>query len=147
MHSSFEEEINKNGYLVYKNVGTSMKPLIKQNRDLIVVKKPTRPIKKYDIILYKRPNGNYVLHRVLKVKNNEFVLCGDNQNQKEHGITNDNVLGVLTSLERAGKIIKINKGKNKIYAHLVTDFYPIRFLFLRIRNYCSNIISRQKNSK
>ena len=144
MRSTFEEEINKNGVLVYKNVGVSMLPLIKQNRDVLIIEKPTRTIKKYDVVLYKRPNGEYVLHRVIKVKNGQFVMCGDNQNYKEYGITNDNVLWILTSIERSGKVIKINEGKNKIYAHLITDFYPVRFIILRIRNYCSNILSHVK---
>ena len=34
---TFEEEIRQNGYLVYTNVGASMMPLLRQNRDLMVI--------------------------------------------------------------------------------------------------------------
>jgi hypothetical protein len=35
--TTFEEEIEKNGRLVYTNVGDSMRPLIRQGRDLLII--------------------------------------------------------------------------------------------------------------
>ena len=64
--STFEEEIERTGKLVYTNVGDSMMPLIKQGRDLLIIEKPDGRLKRYDIPLYKRDSGQYVLQRVLK---------------------------------------------------------------------------------
>ena len=58
--STFQEELNKHGQIIYKNVGDSMKPLICEGRDLLVIKKAEGRLKKYDIPLYKRDNGQYV---------------------------------------------------------------------------------------
>ena len=75
---TFEEEIQNSGKLIYTTVGVSMRPLIKQGRDLLIVTKPQGRLKKYDIPLYKRKNGQYVLHRVVKVKDDGYVILGDN---------------------------------------------------------------------
>lgn len=67
--STFEEQIRKHGYLVYRNVGDSMLPILRQGKDLMVIsRKPEDRLKKYDVPLYKRDNGQYVLHRILKVR-------------------------------------------------------------------------------
>ena len=78
--SSFEEEIRRSGYLLYRNVGDSMLPLIRQGRDLVLIsRKPEGRLKKYDVPLYKRDSGQYVLHRILKVRKDDYIICGDNR--------------------------------------------------------------------
>ena len=47
--------------------GTSMLPLIVQNRDSVVLKRNFEDAaKKHDIAFYRRDNGQFVLHRVMK---------------------------------------------------------------------------------
>ena len=102
--SSFEEEIQRRGYLLYRIEGDSMLPLIRQGRDLVLISaKPKGRLKKYDVPLYKRDNGQYVLHRILKVRENDYVLCGDNRQQRETGISDRHIIGVLTAVIRDGK--------------------------------------------
>lgn len=77
--STFEQELAKNGKLIYYNVGDSMLPLIRQGRDLLeIVPKPAGRLHRYDVPLYRRSSGQYVLHRILKVRPQDYVLCGDN---------------------------------------------------------------------
>ena len=64
-NSSFEEILDREGQLIYTNVGDSMWPLIRQGRDLVVIHRTTGRLKKYDVPLYRRDSGQYVLHRVL----------------------------------------------------------------------------------
>ena len=73
--STFEEIIEKDGYLVYTCKGFSMMPLLRQHRDLVVISKITEPLKKYDVILFKR-NGKYILHRILTVKDGAYDTAG-----------------------------------------------------------------------
>lgn len=50
--STFEEEIANNGFLLYRNVGDSMLPLIRQGRDLLLItSKPEGRLNKYDVPL------------------------------------------------------------------------------------------------
>ena len=114
MHkSTFEEEISHTGKLIYTNVGDSMMPLIRQNRDLLIIEKVSGRLKKYDVPLYKRDSGQYVLHRIIKVRKDDYVMCGDNRWQKEYGITNRHIIGVLTGVIRDGKTISVNDKKPK----------------------------------
>ena len=77
---TFEQVIARDGWLIYTNRGDSMMPLTKQDRDpLVISKKPKRRLKKYDVPLYKRDSGQYVLHRIFQVRKHDYVICGDNR--------------------------------------------------------------------
>ena len=129
--SSFEEILNRDGKLFYTNVWDSMMPLIRQGRDLLVIEKITGKPKKYDIPLYRRDNGQYVLHRILRVRKNDYVICGDNRWFKETGVTDRHIVGILTYLVRDGRKIPLNTWKYRLYAHLWCDFFPIRAFILK----------------
>ena len=136
MHkSTFEEEISRTGKLIYTNVGDSMMPLIRQNRDLLIIEKVSGRLKKYDVTLYKRDSGQYVLHRIIKVRKDDYVMCGDNRWQKEYGITNRHIIGVLTGVIQDGKTISVNDKKYRLYVHLWCDFFHVRALILKVKNY------------
>ena len=131
--STFEAEIEAHGQLVYTNVGDSMLPLIRQGRDLVVIERPTGRLKKYDVPLYRRDGGQYVLHRVLKVRQNDYVLCGDNRWRRETGITDGHVRGVLTAVVRDGKELPVTDWRYRLYVHLWCDLFPLRaFLLMAI---------------
>ena len=140
---SFEEILDRDGRLVYTNVGDSMMPLIRQGRDLLVIEKPeewrtlsqnsrTIKLKRYDIPLYKRDGGRvYVLHRVLAVRHGEYVLCGDNRWSCEYGITDRHVIGILTAVIRNGREIPLSGWKYGLYVFLWCRLFPLRALILR----------------
>ncbi len=133
-NTTFEKVIEKTGTLVYTNVGDSMYPLIRPDGDLIVIEKLKRPLKKYDVPLYKRDTGKYVLHRIMIVKNGKYVMCGDNRWYLEKGIEDRHIIGVLSSVIRNGKEIKMDGIKQKLYAHLWCDLYFIRAGVLLIKD-------------
>ncbi len=132
--STFEEQLASTGKLIYTNVGNSMMPLIKQNRDLIIIEPVQGRLKKYDVPLYKRDSGQYVLHRILKVRKQDYVICGDNRSTKEYGITDQHIIGVLTGVIRKQKMIKVTDFKYKLYVHLWCDLFPIRAFIVRVTN-------------
>lgn len=132
-NSTFEDEIKRTGRIIYTNVGDSMMPLIKQGRDVLVISAVNGRLKRYDIPLYKRDSGQYVLHRILKVRKNDYVICGDNRCNKEYGITDRHIIGVLSGIIRDGREIPVTNIKCRIYAHLWCDLFPVRVLIIRIR--------------
>ena len=133
-YSTFEEELAKHGRLVYTNVGNSMMPLLRQGKDLLIIsRKPAGRLKKYDLPLYKRDNGKYVLHRILKVRKNDYVLCGDHQWHREAGITDRHIIGVLTAVIRDGKEISVTDWKYRLYVHLWCDFFYLRAMILLLK--------------
>ena len=128
---SFEEILKEKGYLIYTNVGTSMMPLLRQRRDLIEIRakaKGTR-CRKYDAVLYKR-GDKYILHRILKVRPNDYVIVGDHCIRREYGITDDMILGVMTRVVRDGKTITPDNKLYRLYVHLWCDFYHVRVAIL-----------------
>ena len=120
-YSTYEEELRKNGKIIHTNVGTSMMPLLRQNRDVMIIERPNGRLKKYDVPLYKRKNGQYVLHRILKVREHDYVICGDHCVTKEYGITDNEIIGVLTGVIRDGKTITMDSFSYKFYYHLWCD--------------------------
>ena len=138
--STFEEILARDGQLVYTNVGDSMLPLIRQGRDLLVIKPKTGRLKKYDIPLYRRDSGQYVLHRILKVRPDDYVICGDNRWSREYGITDRHIVGVLTAIIRDGKEIPMTDWRLRMYAHLWCDLFPLRAGILR----CLSVMKRAR---
>lgn len=130
--SSFEEEIKKSGRIIYTNVGDSMMPYIKQGRDVLVISEVNGRLNKYDVPLYKRDSGQYVLHRILKVRENDYVICGDNRWNKEYGITDRHIIGILTGVIRDGQEIPVTSRKYRIYVHLWCDLFLVRAFILRV---------------
>lgn len=129
--SSFEEILACDGRLIYSSVGNSMLPLIRQGRDLLVIERPTGRLKRLDIPLYRRDNGQYVLHRIIRVRKNDYVLCGDNRWSREYGITDRNIIGVLTAVIRDGKELPLTGWRFRLYAHLWCGLFPVRTAVLR----------------
>ena len=144
-YMSFEELLKNDGYLVYTNVGTSMLPLLRQYRDIIEIhrKDSTSRCKRYDAVLYKR-DDKYILHRVLKVRPYDYVICGDHNIRREYGITDEQILGVLTRVIRDGKSIYPTDWKYKVYVHLWCDFYHIRAAILYTKMLVRNVGHRLK---
>lgn len=132
--TTIEDELARSGELVQPNVGDSMMPLLKQGRDLMIIhRKPEGRCKRLDAVLYKRPNGQYVMHRILKVRKDDYVICGDNRCNKEYGVPDDWILGILTGVIRKGKQISVKDWRYQLYVHLWCDFFPVRSFIIRVR--------------
>ena len=132
MKSTFEQEIEEHGHLVYNNVGVSMYPLIRQYKDLLVIKKPNFPCKKYDIVLFKRKD-KYVLHRIVEVGEKSYSIAGDNCISIERDVKESQIIGVLKEIIRDGKKIPIDSKKYKIYINLICKIFVLRYFLLAAR--------------
>ncbi len=123
----YEEYLEQYGVLTYRFRGVSMRPMLRQGQDTITVTKKTgQRCKKYDVALYRRPNGSYVLHRVVKVLKDGYVILGDNCLEKEYGIGDREILGVLTSFTRGEKTISVTDWRYRLYARVWYLLYPLR---------------------
>lgn len=99
-----QEQLEKGGEVTFSPNGSSMLPFIRQGRDEVVIEKFNGMLKKYDIPFYRRANGQFVLHRVVKIeKDGSYIMRGDHQKELEKGITNENIIGILKCVNRDGK--------------------------------------------
>lgn len=129
---SIEDILKTEGILVSTTVGVSMYPMLRNRKDTIIVRPYVGRLNKYDVPLYKR-GTEYVLHRIIEVLPDSYVIRGDNCEQKEYGVTDGQILGVLTECYRGAKKVDMNGWKYKFYVRLWCAMYPLRMLYKRLR--------------
>ena len=94
--------------------GTSMLPMIREGIDSVVLSKLPEQPGKYDVILYQRENGQYVLHRLVGV-GETYTFIGDNQFDLEKGIMHDQLIARVSSFYRGEKKITTDKLLYRFY--------------------------------
>jgi hypothetical protein len=80
--------------------GNSMSPFLIHGRDTVYLSRLTRPVRRGDILLYRRENGAYVLHRVYAVDPEGYTMVGDAQTELETGIRPNQVIAIVTRVIR-----------------------------------------------
>ena len=123
---TFEELLARDGKLVYKTRGKSMEPMLRQDRDLVILESPGGRLRRYDVALYQR-GKDYVLHRVIQVGGNDYLFRGDNTYAEEI-VHPEAVIGVLTGFVRKGKQISVTDRKYRLYVKCWCAAYPLRLL-------------------
>ena len=86
--------------------GNSMSPFLIHDRDTVYLSRLTRSARRGDVLLYRRDNGAYVLHRVYAVKAEGYTMVGDAQTELESGIRPDQVVAVMTRATRKDKELR-----------------------------------------
>ncbi len=94
------EKLGSGGSVIIPITGTSMLPLLRQGKDSVELRCAEGKLRKYDVPLYKRKNGEFVLHRVVGFEGDKYVMCGDNQVALEHGIGDEDIIGVVSAIYR-----------------------------------------------
>ena len=108
--------------------GISMLPMLRQGRDKVVLSPVTGPLKKYDLPLYRRDNGQFVLHRIVKV-GDSYTCIGDNQYVLECGVRQDQIIAVVTAFTRDDREIPVTDFGYRAYCRLWHWLRPVkRFL-------------------
>ena len=137
----FEDILTRYGKLIYPNKGVSMKPLLRQGRDLMVIeRKGPEPCKKYDAVLFRRPSvrgpDDYVLHRLLRINDDgSYWIVGDNCFTGDI-VREDQILGTLSAVVRDGKkTVPVTSPAYRAYVALWCDFYPLRFALIRLKRF------------
>lgn len=99
--NGIEDALIKDRIYICETVGDSMEPMLKAGRDRVVIVPPVFPLKKYDVPVYRR-DGHYTMHRIVKIRKNGYVICGDNRVNLERDITDKDIVGILAGFCRDG---------------------------------------------
>lgn len=110
-----EEQINAGGTVKFGPKGTSMLPMIRQGVDSVEIKKAPERLKKYDLPLYRRENGQFVLHRVIAVGRGGYTMRGDNQTASEPGVRREQILAIVTGFWRGDSYVSVDDGAYRRY--------------------------------
>ncbi len=140
--------------------GVSMKPMLRHGIDNVVLAPVPHVLRRYDLPLYQRENGQYVLHRVVEVEavwtgisaaglattdapeagsganaTSTYTCMGDNQFVKEPGLRHEQMIGVVTEFYRDGRRHSVDETCYKIYCRV---WYRSRHL----RHFCKRAVRK-----
>lgn len=103
LHPLMAETLQNDGKVILTITGTSMLPLLRHKKDRACLMKPQeQPLKKYDLPLFVREDGKYILHRIVKVTPDGYEVTGDNQGVTEYPVRHSQVIGVVQGVFRGG---------------------------------------------
>lgn len=122
---SFEQGLD----FVFLSKGSSMLPLIK-DKDSVTLEK-SNVYKKNDIVLYRRKNGDFILHRIYKVKKDIYYLLGDHQINVEYPIYENQLIGKVKCYTHNGKKHELKGFKYRIYCIIWRNLF-LRKVLLKI---------------
>lgn len=110
--------------------GISMLPMLREGKDSVLLSPIPEKLSKYDIPLYRRENGKYVLHRIIKTENGIYTCIGDNQFSYETGVRHEQMIAVVSGFYRGEKFHSTDEAFYKIYCRFWQISRPFRH-FLR----------------
>jgi len=106
--------------------GDSMRPFLKPGRDSVELAKTSfQEIRKGDIVLIRRTNGIYVLHRVYQKTKDYFTMVGDAQQWIEGPLYPEQLIARVVSVRRNNREIPCGN----------TGWVVLSWIWLRLRSF------------
>ena len=95
------ETVSRGETILISGTGTSMEPLIRADRDAVLLAPlPDRPLLAGDIVLYRRANGQTVLHRICRVRKDGYDMLGDGQLWVEQRVKKEQLIAFAREIRR-----------------------------------------------
>lgn len=126
------QALNDGGQFKLLVTGGSMFPFIKHLRDSVFLVHPSsRKTRRGDIVLIERETKQLVLHRIIKMKPDGFIMNGDAQNWDEF-VPFEQVVAVVSKIERKGRLISCDSRGYRFLSGLWMLLRPFRGLLLKM---------------
>lgn len=119
--------------------GVSMLPMLRQGKDSVELSPLPTKLEKYDLPVYRRTDGQYVMHRVIAVKADHYICLGDNTLRFEH-IYPEQMIGVVSAFKRGSRRIEVSNPAYRIYCRLWRLTHPVRKLLHYLRRFAARIL-------
>ena len=126
----FQEYLAEGKTVRFSPRGTSMLPMLRQGVDSVILSPLPPKLKKYDLPLYRRDNGQYVLHRIVKV-GTTYTCVGDNQFVVEPGVRQGQMIAVVTAFCRGNRQYAVDSLGYWLYCRLWHISRPARHFWRR----------------
>lgn len=113
--------------------GNSMRPLLHHLRDGVALQRAeAESLRPGDVPLYKRENGQYVLHRVIAVVDGTYTMMGDAQLSEEPGIRPGQILAVARGFYIGKRYVDCSALRYRLYTRIWLRARLLRRLILRL---------------
>ncbi|MBQ8751542.1 MAG: S24/S26 family peptidase [Clostridia bacterium] len=112
--------------------GNSMLPFLLHQRDVVYVTQPDRPLKVGDIVFYQRQNGQFIMHRICRIRNDDYYTVGDDQQLIEGPLDREQIFGLVTKVCRKGKLIGPGSFWWEFFARVWIRMVPLRHFVMRV---------------
>ena len=132
-----EEVLASQGYYVSTTVGNSMRPLLRTRKDSVEIRPVQGRLKRLDVPLY-RQGEKLILHRVVKVTESGYVICGDNCDGKER-VSDEQIVGVMTAFYRGDKHHTVDEKGYRLYSRVWVALYPARWIVLKVLHFLAKV--------
>ena len=136
LYPILEEQLAGGGRCMLPVTGSSMLPALRQGRDAAVLEK--RTVGRGDVILYRRENGAFVLHRIVGERGGAWLCCGDNQWQSE-AVPRDRVLAAVSAVRRGGAEWSVDRPAWRLWSALWVGLFPLRRPLIALRRLAGNL--------
>lgn len=142
---TIEEELTEQGVYYGTTCGDSMEPLLHHRRQTIVLK----PLggaraRKNDVLLVKREDGHYVLHRVVRVlPEGGYLTRGDNRLHRDLPVPEEQALARFDGYYHGTDFVSVDSARYRAYLWLWVK-NPCRFAFLAARSAAHRITRGMK---
>lgn len=106
--------------------GDSMIPFL-HHGDMVYLRRPDSPLKRGDIVLYVRPGGQYVLHRIARCNpDGSFLLLGDAQRVREPVKGPEQIRGRVSAVTHRGRHLTPDSLRWRFFATVWITLRPLR---------------------
>jgi hypothetical protein len=126
----FRERLAAGQQVRFSPMGTSMLPMLREGRDSVVLSPPPKKLRPFDLALYRRDSGAYVLHRITAV-GQTYTCMGDNQFVSEDGLRHDQIIALVTGFRRNGRDHSVTEPGYRLYCFLWHYSRPLRRFWRR----------------
>ena len=126
-------------YLPFR--GVSMLPMLRQGKDSVELSPLPQKLEKYDLPVYRRKSGQYVMHRVVGVKDDHYICLGDNTEAFEK-IYQSQMIGVVSAFKRGDKRVEVTSRAYRVYCRVWRLTRPLRVLYKGTKRLAKRILKR-----
>lgn len=146
MMEVIKEKFSFGGEVIISASGNSMYPLFRHQKDQVCLRSAEgEDLKKYDMILYQRENGQYVLHRIVGSGEKGFVLRGDGQVVNEYPIRTEQVIAKVSGFTRNGKKYTCSHPGYRVYVCVWMHTVMLRKVWGKGKNFLWRVVNYKKN--
>ena len=125
--------LERDGRYISVPKGISMRPMIRGGQDAVVIEKLTDKPKRYDLVVYVRGKEQGVIHRVIHVRDDQYIICGDNCWQLEY-VKPEQIKGIVTEYCRKGKWHDVSYLPYRLYVRIWVDFLFLKRPIFYVRD-------------